>query len=147
MCGALIGRGFFGVVQTLFIVLAGIDAVGVGVFPETTGRLYLRCALVAFLFGALSAISAVSHEGVPLAYYSAALGIVSLAALMSLTRKHMHGLGFGGMERLVAFPSSCGRLASGVSCLVQASALDPVRLWLRRWPAALDHFHRSLRLG
>jgi hypothetical protein len=32
-----------------------------------------RCALFAFLFGALSAISAFLHEGVPLAHYSSAL--------------------------------------------------------------------------
>jgi len=104
VCGALIGQSFFGVVPTLFIVLAGIGAVGVGVFPETTGRLHFCCALVAFLFGALSAISAFSHEGVPLAYYSAVLGIISLAALVSLVSKRVHGLGFGGMERLVAYP-------------------------------------------
>jgi len=102
--GALIGTGLFGPVPTLFIVLAGAGAIGAGIFPETTGRRHLRCALVAFLFGGLSAIAAFSHEGVPLAYYSMGLGIVSLTALVLLARKHMHGIGFGGMERLVAYP-------------------------------------------
>ena len=102
--GALIGTGFFGPVPTLFIVLGGAGTVGVGIFPETTGRLHLRCALVSFLFGGLSAISAFSYESVPLAYYSIGLGVISLAALVLLTRKHMHGIGFGGMERMVAYP-------------------------------------------
>ena len=84
LLGAAFGRRSLGAPITLTLVLAGAGAVGVGLFPETTGAPHLICALVTFFFGAVSAIISYRVTRRPLSYFSVVLGVIALAAIVLL---------------------------------------------------------------
>ncbi len=86
------------------LVLCGIGAMGVGIFPEDFGTIHLVVSLMAFLFGALSAIASYKFQKPPLSYFAVVLGLISLAALILFGLKINLGLGVGGMERMIAYP-------------------------------------------
>jgi hypothetical membrane protein len=89
---------------SILIGLSGLGAVGVGLFPETTGNLHLIVSFIAFFFAALSAIAASKLVKSPFTYFSVILGIASLAALALFGLQFYLGLGPGGMERMIAYP-------------------------------------------
>jgi len=89
---------------SILIGLSGLGAVGVGLFPETTGTLHVIVSLITFLFAALSAIAARNFVKPPFTFFSVFLGIVCLAALVLFGLEFYPGLGPGGMERMIAYP-------------------------------------------
>jgi len=95
---------------TTLLALAGIGAMGVGVFTETSPYMHWIVSLIAFLFGGLSAIASYKIEKAPIGYLSIVLGILSLASLFLfisgefLGLGNFLGLGPGGMERLIVYP-------------------------------------------
>jgi hypothetical membrane protein len=89
---------------TGLIALAGIGALGVGLFPETTGIWHSIFSLIVFLFAGLSAIITFWLQKPPLSYISIILGAVTLAALFLYVGNIYLGLGAGGMERMVVYP-------------------------------------------
>jgi hypothetical membrane protein len=89
---------------SILIGLSGLGALGIGLFPETTGTLHLIVSFIAFFFAALSAIAASKLVKTPFTYISVILGIASLAALALYGLKFYFGLGPGGMERMIAYP-------------------------------------------
>ena len=89
----------------LTLALAGAGAAGVGLFPETTGAPHQICALIAFFFGAVSAIISYRITRRPLSYFSVVLGVIALAALALYFSHYDLGIGRGGMERMIAYPS------------------------------------------
>ena len=89
---------------SILIGLSGLGALGVGLFPETTGTLHLIVSLITFLFAALSAIAARNFVKPPFTFFSVFLGIESLAALVLFGLDFYLGLGPGGMERMIAYP-------------------------------------------
>lgn len=100
-----IHRAFNFRLLTVFLVLTGIGAMGVGLFPEDAGFIHGIAALITFLFGGLSAIATYKLLKSPLSYFSVLLGVISLVALiLFMTGNHL-GLGPGGMERMVAYPT------------------------------------------
>jgi hypothetical membrane protein len=117
LLGAAFGRRSLGTPLTLTLVLAGAGAVGVGLFPETTGAPHQICSLIEFFFGASSAIISYRIMRRPLSYFSVVLGVIALVALVLLVPIELrasHGIlylplydlviGRGGMERMIAFP-------------------------------------------
>ncbi len=107
---------------TVPLLLTGIGAMSVGVFPETTGDAHGISALIAFIFGNLVAILAYRVERAPLRYISPILGILGLAALaLELSRNYL-GLGFGGMERMIVYPVLLWTVAFGGSLMTAPSA-------------------------
>lgn len=86
------------------LVLCGIGAMGVGIFTEDFGTIHLAVSLMAFLFGALSAIASYKFQKPPLSHFAVVLGSISLAALILFGMKIDLGLGVGGMERMIAYP-------------------------------------------
>ena len=84
--------------------LAGIGAVGVGVFPLTTGAPHLVSALTAFLFGGVLALLTSLRTRPPFRYLSIFLGALGLVALVLWRTGTYLGLGDGGMERMIAYP-------------------------------------------
>jgi len=92
------------------LVLAGIGAMGVGVFSETSPIMHWIVSLIAFLFGGLSALASFKIEKAPKNYLSVVLGILTLTALFLfvsgefLGLGNFLGLGPGGMERLIVYP-------------------------------------------
>ncbi|HYM40149.1 MAG TPA: DUF998 domain-containing protein [Thermoplasmata archaeon] len=89
---------------TIPFLLAGVGPIGVGLFPETTGAIHGIFALIAFLFGGLLAILISTRVTVPFRYVSILLGVVGLVALGLFVAQQYAGIGFGGMERMIAYP-------------------------------------------
>jgi hypothetical membrane protein len=89
---------------TVTATLAGIGAVGVGLFPETTGVWHGIFSLIVFLFAGLSAIIGARFQRPPMFYFSIILGLGTLAALVLYVGSNYLGLGQGGMERMIVYP-------------------------------------------
>ena len=133
ICAYFVHRVYNFRLFSVFIVLMGIGAMGVGLFPECEGGHcdpcelvdpceradpcgYVACideitciihviaALIAFLFGGLSAI--VSHKVLdpPFSYFSVLLGVLSIVALVLLMTGTHLGLGVGGIELMTVYP-------------------------------------------
>jgi len=102
--GFLIYRVYSMKILLGLLLLTGIGALGVGLFPETTGILHHIVSLIAFLFGGLSAILAYRIEKSPMNYFSVILGAVTLISLGLYISGIFLGLGSGGMERMIVYP-------------------------------------------
>jgi hypothetical membrane protein len=99
---------------SVYLGLAGLGGLGVGIFPEDTFLVngipvfHSIFALLAFTFGGISAISCYGVVKDPFRYLSMLLGIASLFALvlfMSTEPYGYLGLGVGGMERIIVYPT------------------------------------------
>jgi hypothetical membrane protein len=101
-----------GIVPVLFF-LAGVGAMGVGMFPETFGALHGIVSMITFVFGGLSAIAAFKFEKAPLNYISVIMGLIGLVALALFASGTYLGLGRGGMERMIAYPLVLWSIAFG----------------------------------
>src|SRR5467141_1525132 len=89
----------------LVVLLAGVGAVGVGVFTEKAPYgIHSAVSFITFLFAGLSAILAFRVLRPPISYVSVLLGIGSLAALGLYISNTYLGLGNGGMERMIVYP-------------------------------------------
>jgi len=97
-------RAFKDRILMLVLLLAGVGAVGVGVFTEAFGSIPSLVSFITFLFAALSAVLAFRVLRPPLSYLSVLLGVASLAALGLYISKNYLGLGNGGMERMIVYP-------------------------------------------
>ena len=97
---------------TTLLVLSGIGAMGVGIFPEDSPVMHEIVSDVAFIFGGLAPIAACKLQKKPLNYLSIAMGLLSLCALILLSAQYSFGLGEqyflglgpGGMERMIVYP-------------------------------------------
>jgi len=98
---------------TACLLLAGIGAVGVGVFSTEVQPTHGIFQALALLLGALAAIISFRRADAPLSYVSALLGVISLACAIAFYRylglgandmSTFAGLGKGVMERLVIYP-------------------------------------------
>ncbi len=99
---------------TILFVLAGIGEMGVGIFPENTfifngfPILHDISALLAFIVGGISAIASYKITKSPYRIISIIMGIATLVAfILFLTTRYSGflGLGVGGMERMIAYPT------------------------------------------
>ena len=89
---------------SILILLTGIGAMGVGVFPETAAIAHEITSDVAFIFAGVSAIWAYRLTKAPMSYFSVILGVVNLVAIVLFTANVLFGLGVGGMERMIVYP-------------------------------------------
>lgn len=97
-------RAFKSIPSTVLIALAGIGALGVGLFPETSGIWHSLFSLIVFLFAGLSAMVTYRFQKRPMSYFSIILGAVTLIALLLYMADYFLGLGAGGMERMIVYP-------------------------------------------
>ena len=97
-------RAFTKKLFSLFILLAGLGAIGVGLFPETTGIIHLVAAFITFIFMGLAALMSYRIVRSPLNYVSIILGVLTLVTLLLFTTGNNLGLGVGGMERIIVYP-------------------------------------------
>ena len=100
----LIQRIFDYKIFSTFLVLTGIGAMGVGLFPESFGILHTIPSFITFFFGALSTIASYRLQKRPLSYLAIILGLLSLLALILFALDIYLGLDKGGMERMIAYP-------------------------------------------
>jgi len=106
---------------TSVLILAGVGAMGVAIFPENLPAMHEVVADIAFLFGGLAPIAAFRLQKKPFNYFSVALGLISLCALVLLTaeysfglgEQYLLGLGPGGMERMIVYPVLLWEIAFG----------------------------------
>ncbi len=97
-----------------FLFLCGIGAVGAGLFPANLGVIHQFFSTLAFLFGALSAVTSFKIQKPPFSHIAVTLGLFSLLALVMFAFSeylfyihsiaHYFQLGKGGLERMVAYP-------------------------------------------
>ena len=94
------------------LLISGVGALGVGVFPTNVQPTHGIFQLLALLFGAFSAILSFRKQEAPLSYISAVLGIISFVTsivfypYLGLGANDMStflGLGKGVMERIVIY--------------------------------------------
>lgn len=89
---------------TVLLTLAGIGAMGVGIFTEDFLTVHSIASVVTFLFGGLATISSYRLIRTPLKYLSVILGLFGLMALILAASGITLGLGVGGIERMIAYP-------------------------------------------
>jgi hypothetical membrane protein len=110
----------FRVLNMLLLIMA-LGAMGVGVFTEDYRVAHGAVSFVAFLFAGLSALASYRVLQKPFSMISVAFGVISLGALSlfsagmitsgSLTSNIVYdssfylGLGPGGMERMIVYPT------------------------------------------
>jgi len=93
----------------LFLAIAGVGVVVVGIFPENTfSALHGLGATMPFTIGNVGVIVLGLSLALPraLRLISLTLGVIALAALVFYASSHYLGLGEGGIERLVAYPQT-----------------------------------------
>ncbi len=125
----------------LLMVIAGIGAIGVGLFPEdVNGPAHAVSALLAFALGNLGAITIgygyyARDRGSGWLAYSVLSGAVGLVALALYVARLYGPLGVGGMERLVIAPLFLWAVLEGIRVL-RLPKFAPGRI---RPPAAVPH--------
>jgi len=87
------------------VLLTGIGAIGVGIFPMVLpGPYHMLFSSMAFLFGGLAAMASYRKGETAIGIFSIAMGMVSLASLALFASGNYLPLGMGLTERLVAWP-------------------------------------------
>lgn len=109
-----IGKQFNSRGIAILYAIAGAGSLGVGIFPENIfvvngiPVLHSLAALLAFVVGGISAIVTYRVTKPPFRYLSVIMGTAALVAfVLFLATNDMGGLGIGagGMERMIAYPS------------------------------------------
>jgi hypothetical membrane protein len=107
---------------TVLLILMAIGAMGVGIFTSALSTtIHALVSLMAFGFGALSAIASFKTSRLPLSAISITLGIMTLGALVLFATglvtsdalnsneppasEFFLGIGPGGMERMIVYPA------------------------------------------
>lgn len=114
------GNPNFKILNILLAIMA-IASMGVGIFTEDFTYLHAPIAFVAFVFGGLFAIASAKIVKKPFSLISIILGVMTLTALAlyavgivtsgsvnttePLDSIYYLGLGAGGMERMIIYPS------------------------------------------
>ncbi len=97
-------QGIKGKVFPVLIGIAGIAAIGVGIFNEHFGVIHVIFSFIVFFFGGIAAVYYSAREKNVIKYPSAVLGIIGLIALGLFTSDIYLGIGPGGMERMIVYP-------------------------------------------
>jgi|WetSurMetagenome_2_1015567.scaffolds.fasta_scaffold07405_9 hypothetical membrane protein len=129
MAGAyLIQREFKARYVALFFMLAGLGSAGVGAFPENTFLVngtpvfHSIFALMAFLFGGAATIASHKLAKPPFRHFAIVFGAITLLALglfLTTTSSGSLGLGVGGLERMVAYPTIIWTIGLGGYLMTQ----------------------------
>ncbi|MCL4400419.1 DUF998 domain-containing protein [Candidatus Parvarchaeota archaeon] len=98
-------KGMHSRIFTALVLIAGVSAIGVGAFNENFGVVHVLFSAAVFIFGSVAAIYYGAVWKTAARYPSIILGAVSLAATILLETNIYFGLGPGGMERLIVYPT------------------------------------------
>jgi len=96
---------------TLFEGLGGIGCIGVGTFNESYGGVHVFFSAFTFFSIGIQALFVFKVAKAPFSYFSAATGVITLAAIVLYGTDTYLGLGQGGMERMIVYPVLIGGLA------------------------------------
>jgi len=103
-------------------MVGSIGAIGVGLFPETAGQTHILFAFMAFLFIGLSAVVSYRIANSPMSYFSLILGTITLITLLLSATGLTLGLGNGGIERVILYPSIIWIISLGAYMLGRTSS-------------------------
>lgn len=118
----------FRLVPVLF-ALAGIAAIGVGIFNETVEPAHYVIALFAFVLGNLMVIAMGTYMRSPMSYVSCTLGLIGLACVVLGTGFKVDlSLGAGGMERLYVYPILGWMMAYGGALMASRDVVTAKRM-------------------
>jgi hypothetical membrane protein len=107
---------------SVLVAIAGAGTLGVGIFPENTfvvngiPVLHSLSALLAFVVGGINAVAIFKITKGPFRYLSVILGVVALSSVVLFIATHGSGglgVGAGGMERLMTYPTVLGLIGLG----------------------------------
>lgn len=87
-----------------FEALAGVGAMGVGIFNESFGGAHVFFSALTFVAAGIQALLVYKVAKPPYSYFSGFTGVVTLAATALYASDTYLGLGQGGMERVVVYP-------------------------------------------
>lgn len=96
-----------------FEALAGIGAMGVGIFNESFGSAHVFFSALTFVAAGIQALLVFRVSKPPFSVFSALAGLVTLAATVLYATDTYLGLGQGGMERMVVYPVLIAGVAFG----------------------------------
>lgn len=105
-----INKTLGGRIAPALLVVTGIAAIGVGIFPGSAGIAHGLFAMITFYSGGLAAIASyrILKESQSMQYLSLILGSIAIIVLLSLLvpggSPFIRTFGVGGAERLVAYP-------------------------------------------
>lgn len=97
----------------VFEALAGLGAVGVGVFNESYSSVHVFFSGLTFVAAGIQAILVYKVAKRPYSLFSAFTGVVALTATALYVTGTYLGLGPGGMERMVVYPVLTSGIAFG----------------------------------
>ncbi len=97
----------------LFVALAGVGALGVGVFNESYGEVHVFFSALTFVSAGIQALLVYRVASAPFYHFSAFAGVVTLVATLLYGTETYLGLGQGGMERMVVYPVLVSAIAMG----------------------------------
>jgi hypothetical membrane protein len=101
----------------IFMGLAGFGTMMVGIFPENLfGHFHAAGAALPFVLGNISLIIFGTSLGLPgwMKMYTILSGLIPLIALPFFLAELYFGFGFGGMERIVAYPQTIWIIFFGI---------------------------------
>jgi hypothetical membrane protein len=122
-CAYFVHRVFRYRLLLIFLVLTGVGAMCVGVFNMHHVVPHSIAALIAFIFGPLSAIISHKLQEPPLSYASVVLGGLSLVALLLFMVCARFGgcaclgIGRGGLEHMIVYPTMLWAIGFGGSLI------------------------------
>ncbi len=99
--------------------IAGVGAVGAGIFPLSTGGLHGISALVAFLFFNLEAVGTAAVVRGPMRWLSIVAGLTGICFVVLMLigdsgdAAAFGAIGHGGTERMIVYPVMLWMLALG----------------------------------
>ncbi len=97
----------------IIMILAGIGAMGVGIFPETTGSPHVYSSLIVFSMGSIAPIPLLIKIRNALSISWVILGALGFVSLVLFATHQYLGLGHGGMERFIVYPDLLWGMAFG----------------------------------
>jgi hypothetical membrane protein len=98
---------------SLFELLSGVGAMGVGIFNESYGVVHFFFSALTFFAAGIQAILVFKVAKAPFSYFSMVAGGATLVAIVLYWTGTYLGLGQGGMERMIFYPVLIGGLAFG----------------------------------
>jgi len=98
---------------SVFEVLSGIGAMGVGIFNESYGVVHVFFSALTFFSIGIQALLVFKVARPLFSYFSAVTGVITMVALVLYGTGTYLGLGQGGMERMIVYPVLIGGLAFG----------------------------------
>jgi len=125
MLGAFIVLGTFFLykaqkrrIQPILLIICGIGAMGVGIFPANLQPMHSIFTLIAILFGSFAAVGSYAYQTKPMSIISVVLGLMSF--ILAMIFIPYLGLPFGSTETFLG-------IAKGS---MERWAINPILAWI-----------------